>query len=122
MKLYCKRCNELLTPKALIKAKEYELRFEEGKELLPTGNYILNKDIWNFDNLEISYLVNIKSIILKDHDDRERMAGCCGPSGAFGYNQICPNCNREIGVLVADCFTTHFVGIDKSSVSLLPLW
>ena len=122
MKLYCKRCNELLTPKTLIKADEDELRFEEGEELLPKDKYVLNDDIWNFDKLETSYLINIKSIILKDHEDKSRMVGCCGPSGLDGFNQLCPNCNEEVGILVADCFTLHFVGIDVNKVSLKPMW
>ncbi|WP_075342361.1 hypothetical protein [Tenacibaculum agarivorans] len=121
MKLYCKKCKYLLV-EGLIKAKSSEVIYTDEISLIPKGKYLINNDVWNFEDLQITYLINIKSIKLKDHYDYKKMQGCCGPSGLDGLNQLCPTCNEEIGVLIADCFTPHFIGIEKNKVSEDPLW
>ncbi|CAL2089798.1 conserved protein of unknown function [Tenacibaculum sp. 190524A02b] len=121
MELYCKKCNELLV-EGLNEAKNREVIYADECDLIPEGKYIVNKDVWNFEDLEIDYLINSNSMKLKDHHKSVRLQGCCGSSGLDGLNQLCPKCNYEVGVLVADCWTPRFIGIDMSKVSLKPLW
>ena len=121
MKLYCKKCNTILV-EGLTEANNREIIYSDECDLVPKGKYIINNDIWNFENLTIEYLIHIKSIKLKDHTNSYRLQGCCGPTGCDGLNQLCPTCNIEIGVLVADCFTPHFVGLEKSKISEKPVW
>ncbi|WP_028890453.1 hypothetical protein [Tenacibaculum ovolyticum] len=122
MKLYCKKCNDLLTPETLKKSTFKEVRFIDEKELLFDGKYIDASEVdYNFE-IPIDYLINTKSIVLKNHKESVRFQGCCGPSEFGALNQVCLKCNFEIGVLVADCWTSRFIGIDKSKVSEKPLW
>lgn len=121
MRLYCKKCNYLLVEN-LDKASKTEVTYKEEYDLISEGKYIPNDNIWNFTNIKVSYIIHSKSISLKGHHIGLRMQGCCGPSGLDGFNQLCPNCNEEIGILVADCFTPHFIGIGKDKVSLTSLW
>ncbi|MGG6231338.1 hypothetical protein [Tenacibaculum sp. SDUM215027] len=122
MKLYCKNCNNLLTINTLKESKFDEIKFVDESELLPNGKYIeASKVGYNFE-IPIDYLINTKSILLKDHKESIRFQGCCGPSEFSTLNQVCPKCNSEIGVLVADCWTSRFIGIDIRKVSLKPLW
>lgn len=120
MKLYCKKCNHLLVEN-LSEAKKKEIVYEDGYDLIPEGKYIHSTDI-GFNIYEVSYLMNIKSVPLKNYTNNERMQGCCGPSGLDGLNQLCLKCSEEIGVLVADCIAPYFIGIQKNKVSLEPLW
>lgn len=120
MKLYCKRCNEILTTKSLIKAKGIKL--EDESELLSADEYIeAFKTSFNF-GVPIEYLVHSESILLNDHKDDNRFIGCCGPGQFEHLNKVCPNCKNEIGIYIADCCTPRFIGIDKNKVSLQPLW
>ncbi|WP_272149249.1 hypothetical protein [Tenacibaculum aiptasiae] len=121
MKLYCKKCNYLLV-EGLVKAINKEVIYADEYDLIPIGKYIINNNIWNFENLEITYLLNVNNINLKNHYNHTKMQGCCGPSGVDGLNQLCPKCKQEVGVLVADCYTPYFIGIDKNKVSERPVW
>lgn len=121
MKFYCKKCNNLLIEN-LIQAKKEEILYDDEQDLIPIGKFVLNEGIWNFDDLEITYLINADSIVLKNHYNSVKMQGCCGPSGMDGLNKLCPNCSQEIGVLVSDCYTPRFIGIDKNKVSESPIW
>ncbi len=122
MKLYCKKCNYLLTSLKLEKSELKQICLIDEKELLQDRKYIeANRIDYSFE-IPIDYLINSKSISLKDHKDSIRLQGCCGP-GNFGVlNQVCPKCKFEIGVLIADCWTPRFIGIDKSKISEKPLW
>ncbi|SEC00396.1 hypothetical protein SAMN04489761_2224 [Tenacibaculum sp. MAR_2009_124] len=122
MKLCCKNCNDLLTPKVLLKSEIDELSYIDEEELLQEGKFIeASKVEYNF-GIPIEYLINSKSIILKNHSESIRLQGCCGPSEFDKLNQVCVNCNNEIGVLIADCWTSKFIGVNMSKVSLKRLW
>ena len=122
MKLYCKKCNNLLTLESLMKSTYKEVRFIDEKELLLEDKYIKASEIdYNF-GISIDYLINTKSIILKNHKESIRLQGCCGPSEFGILNQVCPKCDFEIGVIIADCWTPRFIGVDKNKVSEKPLW
>ena len=122
MELYCKKCNNLLTQTPLKKSTFKEVKFIDEEELLQNGKYIeASKIDYNFE-IPIDYFVNTESILLENHKDTIRLQGCCGP-GEFGkLNQVCPRCKFEIGILIADCWTSRFIGIDESKVSKKPLW
>lgn len=122
MELYCKNCNTLLTLSPLIKSNYKELTFIDEKELLNDNKYILASEAeFNFE-IPIEYLINTNGILLSDHKDLSRFNGCCGPSEFGKLNQICTKCKFEIGVLIADCWTPRFIGIDINKVSKKPLW
>lgn len=122
MKLYCKKCNNILTPNSLIKSKIDELNYNEEKEFLSLEKYIEVKNTNLNFNVSIDCLINSKSINLKNHKDKLKFKGCCGPSDFGCLNQVCEKCGFDIGVLIADCWTPVFIGIDLSKVSLKPLW
>lgn len=122
MDLYCKQCNYKLTPHSLKEAISKELSYIDEEELLKEGMYISTIEADYFFNISIDYLLNSKSTVLIDHQDSTRFNGCCGPSEFGKLNQICPQCKSEIGVLIADCWTSRFIGIDSNKVSKKPLW
>lgn len=121
MRLYCKKCNNELTNENLTKALLSELSDVEGNELLPKAKYIeVKKSEYNF-TIKVDVLVHTKSINVIDHDNHLRLQGCCGPSEFGVLNQICSVCKTEIGVLIDDCWTQKFIGIDLSKVFVKPL-
>lgn len=122
MKLYCKKCNELLTLNTLRKVKVEDVSLEDEIDLLPYNKFIEAYETeYNFE-VSIDYLLNTESINLENHKDRSRFTGCCGSSQLKNLNQVCPNCKNEIGLIVDDCWTSRFTGIDASKISLKPLW
>ena len=121
MELYCKKCNQKLTLTPLQHAYKEELNPNGQKDLLKSGMYIFTDEAeYMLENFDV--LVAYDSINLVNHKDRSRFIGCCGPGDFNVYNQICPNCSAEIGVLIDDCWTDRFIGIDSSKVATKPLW
>ncbi|WP_025740577.1 hypothetical protein [Aquimarina pacifica] len=122
MELYCKKCKYRIHSRALQESKYIDVQYGDGQELLPAWEYVrTDKANYNFD-FPIKYLVHSKSLLLIDHEDSLRFQGCCGPSQFGELNQVCPQCKNEIGILVADCWTSHFIGIDETKVTLQPIW
>ena len=122
MKLYCKNCNTSLTISNLELTEQKELDFGDGRELLKQNKYILASEVDINFGQPIEYLINTKSISLINHKDFKKLQGCCGPGDLGVLNQICPNCKFEIGMLIADCWIPHFIGIDINKVSNKPMW
>lgn len=120
MDLYCKNCNHKLTLNPLKLTLEEELNSNSGQDLLKSGMYIPSLENEYGPDL-FDYLIATDSIILSDHKDKSRFIGCCGPSNFETFNQICPKCDSEIGVIIADCYTSHFTGIDSKKVFMKPL-
>lgn len=120
MELYCKNCNYKLTDKILVEAKKEELNYNDDVNLLPKNKFTFySVNDFGFE-IKITYLININSIKL--NSNYNKMNGCCGSSETTQYNQLCPNCKNEIGVLISDCWMPHFIGIDKDKTSLKPIW
>ena len=122
MNLFCKKCNKLLTLSSLKESTYDELTFIDEKELLNENNYILASEAEILFEIPIKYLIHTNSISLIDHPDKQRFSGCCGTSQFSKLNQVCPQCGFEIGVLINDCWTPKFIGLDIHKVSLKPLW
>ncbi len=122
MKLYCKKCNHILTNNLLEESEIKNLKYDDQEELLLLNKYIevSKTDFWF--NIPIKYLIHSKSIQLKNHTNKSRLHGCCGPSNFGNLNQVCPTCNFDIGTLISDCCFPIFVGVDENKVSLKPLW
>ncbi|MEM7162565.1 MAG: hypothetical protein AAF487_09025 [Bacteroidota bacterium] len=99
-----------------------ELDYTDFEELLPEGKYILasNSD-FIFEN-DLHYLFNTGDLRLKDHPDKKRFAGCCGPGDLDALNQICPTCNVEVGTLIAECVWPMFIGLMKDAVTNKSMW
>ena len=118
MNLFCKKCNELLTLCELNEASSDELEYIDAKELLDDGEYIaVQKTDYSF-GIPISILINSDSLNLKDHEDGNRFFGCCGAGNFDVFNQVCPKCSAEIGVYIADCWTSIFIGVDGTKISV----
>lgn len=122
MELYCKTCNYKLTVTDLQQVFYKQANFEDQTPLIGQGLYINADEIDIHFGKPIDFLVHIESVLLRDHKDATRLQGCCGPGDLSVLNQICPNCSAEIGVLVADCWLPHFIGISEETVSKKPLW
>lgn len=122
MQLYCKKCNYKLTVIELQQARPDEANMEDQVALIGPGLYIQASEIDIHFEKPIDFLLNKQSVKLKNHKDVKRLQGCCGPGDLSVLNQVCPNCSAEIGVLVADCWLPHFVGICEETVSKEPLW
>ncbi len=98
MELYCKNCNNPLTKNPLIEAKVEELKYIDRKELLSEGKFIDASIVeYNF-GIQIHYLIHTESISLKNHKDKVKLQGCCGPSNFNSLNQVCTICRFAIGV------------------------
>lgn len=122
MELYCKTCNQKLTVLELHPVSSDEANWEDKAPLIGPGCYLnANETDIHFEK-QIDFLVNQQSVVLHDHPDRSRLTGCCGPGDLSVLNQVCPKCRAEIGVIVADCWLPHFVGISGETVSEEPLW
>ena len=114
--IYCKKCNHKFTKEPITEMDKDKLNNKDGEELLPLGCFTINTNFL-FD-MEISYLINTDSVLLHNHEDSERYSGCCGPSEMSKYNQVCPNCNEEVGVEILDCWLPHFIGISKEKTRI----
>lgn len=114
--LSCKKCGQLLNYNYFIKADVSKLDYEDDKELLEVDQFIeVNEVEYNLPFNE-GIMVNTKAVTLKDHQNSKLFCGCCGPSMRSELNQCCPTCGYEIGLLIADCWMPHFIGIDSSKV------
>lgn len=122
MQLYCKKCNYKLTALELQQVSSDEANMDDNAALIGTGLYINASEIEIHFEKQIDFLVNKKSITLHNHKDTKRLQGCCGPGDLSVLNQVCPKCSAEIGVIVADCWLPHFIGISEDAVSKEPLW
>lgn len=122
MQLYCKKCNCQLTVMELELASSDQANEDDGATLIGPGLYLNASEIDIHFTQPIDFLVNKQSVILRNHKDRKRLQGCCGPGDLGVLNQVCPNCKAEIGVIVEDCWLPHFVGISGKAVSKEALW
>ncbi len=53
---------------------------------------------------------------LRPHPDSERIGtGCCGMSGQFGNNLVCP-CGQEVATLTNECYGAHELHLDPAHV------
>jgi hypothetical protein len=53
---------------------------------------------------------------LQPHPDGERIGiGCCGWSGQFGNNLVCP-CGQEVATLVNECYGAQELHLDPAHV------
>jgi hypothetical protein len=53
---------------------------------------------------------------LRRHPDSERIGvGCCGLSGQFGNNLVCP-CGQEVATLMNECHGAHELHLDPAHV------
>ena len=122
MQLYCKKCNHKLTALELQQASYNEAKMEDQAPLIGRGFYINAGEIDFHFGKPIDFLVNKESVLLQNHKDVMRLQGCCGPGDLNVLNQVCPNCSAEIGVIFADCWLPHFIGISADTVSQDPVW
>ncbi|MES2485906.1 MAG: hypothetical protein V4581_08170 [Bacteroidota bacterium] len=109
IKIYCKACGVALTD-ALEEVKEQNLRFDDGEALLNKGQF---GEVAH-NNLEHFAISRYEGNML-DHTESLRFQGCCGSSGSNGYNKLCIN-SHEVGTEVSDCWTPHYIAIDKEKV------
>lgn len=124
LNLYCKTCNYELTAEELTLVDIEEVSFKMETQLLPEGKYgTFNHINWSDGQAnESDFVVNKMSIELKGHKDGSRFIGCCGAAEDNLPNQVCPRCSANIGVLVDDCSTPHYVRILFDRVSDRPIW
>lgn len=122
MHLYCKKCNQQLTAVELQQTSPDKANLEDGAILIDPGFYVDAGGIEIHFGQPIDFLVNKKSVMLRNHNDRRRLQGCCGPGDLSVLNQVCPKCSAEIGVIIEDCWLPHFVGISGETVTKEPLW
>ena len=53
---------------------------------------------------------------LLPHADGERIGvGCCGWSGQFGNNLVCP-CGQEVATLMNECYAAHELHLDPAHI------
>jgi hypothetical protein len=122
MHWYCQKCNHKLTVLELEQASSDQANMEGQTPLIGPGLYINAGEIDIHFEKSINFLVNKDSVKLQNHKDIKRLQGCCGPGDLSVLNQVCPNCSAEIGVIFADCWLPHFIGISEGAVSKEPLW
>jgi len=116
MDLYCKNCKHKITRSPLKEAKIEELSSVEETELLAEDNYIKVNKVGVVFSVPMEYLIHTKSLHLKDYIASNTFTGCCGPSQFDKINQVCPKCSAEIGILIADCWTSKFIAVDINKV------
>lgn len=122
MQLYCKKCNHKLTVMELQQVSSDQANLEDQAALIGPGLYLNASEIEIHFEKQIDFLVNEESVRLNNHKDYKLLTGCCGPGDLSVLNQVCPNCSAEIGVIVADCWLPHFIGISEETVSKEALW
>jgi hypothetical protein len=84
---------------------------EAGTSLLPAGHFWKVETGQEFAG---QFAVPLDGLIgVGYHSDRQRLIGCCGPSGAYGRNRVC-GCGQEIGTEQSDCIWPHTVYLDAS--------
>ena len=122
MQLYCKICNYKLSVMELEQVFSDQANLEDQEPLIGPGLYINASELEFHFGKPIDFFVNKESVLLRNHKDAKRLQGCCGPCDLSVLNQVCPNCSAEIGVIVADCWLPHFIGISEETVSKERLW
>lgn len=122
MQLYCKKCNYKLTVIELQQVFSDHANMGDQESLIGPGLYLNAAEIEINFGKPIDFLVNKKSVNLRNHKDVSRLSGCCGPGELNVLNQVCPNCSTEIGLIIEDCWLPHFIGISEDTVSKEPMW
>lgn len=109
----CRRCHAVLTRPLALLTDASTLSREEGTSLLPAGHF------WKVaagEEFVDEFAVPLDGLIgVGYHPDRQRLIGCCGPSGTHGRNRVCV-CGREVGTERSDCIWPHAVYLDASEV------
>lgn len=85
-----------------------ELLGGDGAHWVPVGRYL--KDSHPYEEwvtMEGGPIVN-EADLVNTRPDKQRWAGCCGPTTGFGPNLLCAN-GHHVGTVVADCTDLHGV-------------
>jgi len=114
--LYCNRCRiRLSAPVILVPERQLQPQWhdvKDGDDLVPVGTVCESASgaPWMGTSYD-GYLAfapqfwmnpDDRSEAICDTQDSQRLLGCCGVSGFWGFNQIC-RCKAEVGTLHDDC-------------------
>jgi hypothetical protein len=109
----CRQCHVDLTRPLCLLSDVSALSKTEGQSLLPEGHFWLVGEGHDFAG---QFAVPLADVIgVRYHTDRNRLIGCCGPSGSEGPNRVC-GCGCEIGTERSDCIWPHAVYLDPVRV------
>ena len=93
------------------------------EQALMRDDQIMDADGTGFHfDVKVTHFVSTNCLQLINHQDVNRLVGCCGPSMTKQYNQVCAKCKLEIGVLFADCIGPHFTAINIKRLDTQPKW
>ena len=110
---HCRLCRAILTRPLDLLADTGALSHDENTSLVPGGYYwpvVAGKDFAGQFAIAIEDMLGVHY-----HPEDRRLAGCCGPSGAFGPNRVCP-AGHEVGTERSDCIWPHAVYLDPTLV------
>jgi hypothetical protein len=111
---YCASCNLAVSNALVALTNDENLMYEDGKDHIPAGHYVVS-DGEHLTGSEGKVLLNRKDLKnVRQHSDRSRLSGCCGPDGMDGPNLICSN-GHEIGTECSDCWMPHVVVLEADS-------
>jgi len=109
----CRRCRAALTRPLAMLADARALSQKQGTSLVPQGSYwpvAAGHDFAGQFAVAFGDLVGVGY-----HPDRQRLVGCCGPSGSDGRNRVC-GCGYEIGTERSDCIWPQACYLDPPQV------
>jgi hypothetical protein len=119
-KLFCGHCHAALSgeinvlPGAYPAGRvwtDYESKplTEAGTAILSSDPMVCSEDLANRPPLQFApqHWLNPADVAanVEDVADGHGLNGCCGPSGHGGPNQRCRHCHKDVGTLMADCWT-----------------
>ena len=122
MRLYCGQCTLQLTSTPLNDVAAKSVSWVDEQPLVRDDQIMVAKGTRFIFDVAVTHFVSTDCLQLIDHHDSLRLQGCCGPSMTKQYNQVCPKCKLEIGVIFADCMGPHFTAINIDRLDTKPKW
>jgi hypothetical protein len=114
----CRACSLLLTTPLTLLTDLTQLSIKDKTSFVPEGHYWLVSAEQDFAG---QIAVPLASIVEPHyHSERERLSGCCGPSGTGGMNRVCA-CGQEIGTERSDCIWPYAVYLHTAQIVIEPV-
>ena len=114
-RVICLSCGNPLTRWLDPVGDDFVVTWLDSENIIPQGHFwIADDDMNTLTGRIVVHLDDRQS--MKNHPDRLRFQGCCGPSDGR-VNLLC-ECGAEVATEVSDCWTSYYLHFEPQSTLL----